>query len=198
MSPSSHINYHCQVLPVSILLKILTQLQSNCNEMQLDNRYKSDFPQKSLMFAAPKPSWKYWPASLQSTIKVIPHRSKSLWNGKKITIIIKKKKNTYWIWVIWCGVIWLRQTPCGCFSTQCTGTDFLHFFIFMSRDHIFLGDVLGTQQQSPPGLDTLTEILVRTDKSTLPCLIRFCFKILVVFTTRMLNRYAGASNIIQG
>lgn len=95
MSPSSHINYHCQVLPVSILLKILTQLQSNCNEMQLDNRYKSDFPQKSLTFAAPKPSWKYWPASLQSTIKVIPHRSKSLWNGKKkITIIIKKKKKT--------------------------------------------------------------------------------------------------------
>lgn len=92
MSPSSHINYHCQVLPVSILLKILTQLQSNCNEMQLDNRYKSDFPQKSLMFAAPKPSWKYWSASLQSAIKVIPHRSKSLWNGKKIIIIIIKKK----------------------------------------------------------------------------------------------------------
>lgn len=74
----------------------------------------------------------------------------------------------------------------------------LHFSIFISRDHIFLGDVLGTQQQSPPGLDTLTKILVRMDKSTPPCMIIFYFKILVVLTTRMLNRYASASNTIQG
>lgn len=34
-SPSSHINYHCQLLPVSILLKIPPQLQSPWNQMQI-------------------------------------------------------------------------------------------------------------------------------------------------------------------